>query len=669
MRNTTLWLIRCCQNCSLIIHYRSPITPDEVPEGFPGVSGRQMFDPDLTPTNTADEKEGGSGRPHIPEPDYDLSDNEEGSCRAGRRRSSTTTMERKKKSVTFVTSEEVVGEKGSGKKGQQQQQAKQPESILKDTSREREREYAVQQHQRQAAIALASDPDRCFDRIPHARLANNAKTAEEKKVRIDISSNNPLARSNSMASPTSPTGRNGAALQKSRSFSADKNPASVAAASTAAKSTSTTTTSSDIKQARAQLKPSRSFPQELGNEEGENSSSGVSSDQEQQQQQQQQQQGTKVEVKYVTRLPVEGPPRPEVVPPQAGNGRQQRWENASESSDDFSSERSWKMRDSAEPGGTTAASSGHIINMSKQMLHPKLQALFDKPSSSSCTLPSMKSLRMAASATNTNEDGHDSTLSSMSSSSSSCSGQQQQQQQQQQSSHYSSKTLPSRSHQRHQQQKQDGKSSGAADERSISESLALIQHHVNTLGDVNKLIGMPNNKPQDQQPVLAPPPGFSDSEGFSDNESLSSAGSQRRSNKTESSKFGFSKVLQHPNRGYSPQSLTEQLRSERKQQKGGNGGLMSKSLDASAFSSSSSKTRRESSGAFRTKPLMGWTQSDVGEWLDSLFLPEHRESFARAGVDGMRLAAGLTRGDLEAMGVVRAGHASSIERSLKKYLN
>ncbi len=300
--------------------FRSPITPDEVPESA-SVSGRRLsFDggDQLTPTNN--EEQQSSLLPDIPEPDYDVSDAE--GEREMRRRATAT----KKKSVTFVMNEEEAAAvaAAAAAAGANGRNGKKPESILKDpstssssTSREREREYAAQQQQRQAAIALASDPDRCFERIPHARLAQQqqqqqaqpvAAPAGEKKVRIAIAQNGvktpnsasaSLARSNSVASASASTCRNGTSLQKSRSFSADKCQA-------------------DPRVARSSNRSS--YQQELVGEEGENSSSGVSSDQETNGNNGQRPPpqgaasgGTSVEVRYVTRLPVEGPPRSEVV--------------------------------------------------------------------------------------------------------------------------------------------------------------------------------------------------------------------------------------------------------------------------------------------------------------------------------------------------------------------
>ena len=71
-------------------------------------------------------------------------------------------------------------------------------------------------------------------------------------------------------------------------------------------------------------------------------------------------------------------------------------------------------------------------------------------------------------------------------------------------------------------------------ERSISESLALINQHVTSLGEVNHLASEPIVG------VLAPPPGFSDPESYSDNESLSSNGSKGFQKKSNNTKVSFS---------------------------------------------------------------------------------------------------------------------------------
>ena len=78
-------------------------------------------------------------------------------------------------------------------------------------------------------------------------------------------------------------------------------------------------------------------------------------------------------------------------------------------------------------------------------------------------------------------------------------------------------------------------SNNLGSERSISESLALINQHVTSLGEVNHLAAEPIVG------VLAPPPGFSDPESnYSDNESLSSNGSKGFQKKSNNTKVSFS---------------------------------------------------------------------------------------------------------------------------------
>lgn len=116
---------------------RSPITPDECPEGMAdSFSSRQFTDPaDLSHPPPQPPPEPSSSQPLIPEPDYDLSDNEGGfasaSCNHHVPREGSQTMGRKKKkSVSFAPTDEVA-KIGSGKGGRESR----PESILKDPAR------------------------------------------------------------------------------------------------------------------------------------------------------------------------------------------------------------------------------------------------------------------------------------------------------------------------------------------------------------------------------------------------------------------------------------------------------------------------------------------------------------------------------------------------------
>ena len=70
---------------------------------------------------------------------------------------------------------------------------------------------------------------------------------------------------------------------------------------------------------------------------------------------------------------------------------------------------------------------------------------------------------------------------------------------------------------------------------------------------------------------------------------------------------------------------------------------------------------------FRTKPLIGWSTTDVCDWLDSLFMPEYKPAFLQNDVDGFKLAS-ITKSELESLGVIRVGHMLNIEKSLKRYL-
>ncbi len=606
--------------------FRSPITPDEVPEA--------VIIPPFDPSNHSTE-------PSIPEPDYDLTDEDDAAeaCE----RASKKTLGKKKKSVSFAMNEEDAARLQASSK------TKKPESILKDSSREK----SACQHERptlslvQNPLPLSGDKYK-VDRIPQAKLkladppaahgikhnseavSKTVRIAESDKIRISIGAAEErrasLTRSHSVATTTAasnghchssmPSGNSVSRqqlLQKSQSFSADKK----LALGQSGNNGTTNVSENDLRRARSQLKPSRSFPNELSLEEGDNSSSGVSSDQE----------VNNGDNKYVTYLPVEAPP--------------------SDTSD--SSEKSWVLRAEQDSLGR------NLVTM-KQMLHPKLQAIFDaKPGSpaASSTLPS-GGIRMAgASSTSGGMAGpgvrlvdfdHDSTMSSMSSNSSSGSSQQQ---------HYNSQTLPSRGHLIKHAAGNSGGGSSNADERSIAESLALIQQHVNSLGEVNNLVAAGGSgstssgsaSASDPAVVLAPPPGFSDPESQSD-DSLSAGNIGKR-------RFGFGKLSQGT-RNYSPQSLTEQLRAERRhQQQQQQQHLMSRSMDSAQFD-------------FRMKPLMGWTGSDVSEWLDSLLLTEHKTAFTLHKVDGLRLA-GITRAELESLGVVKPAQMLTIEKSLKRY--
>lgn len=580
--------------------FRSPITPDEYPGDF-GVSAKQ-FDPDLQGQPSGD------AEPHIPEPDYDLSDSENGPHSSSRRGSSTTVeRQKKKKSVSFVMNEEMAAKLQAGKMTRQ-------ESILKDPSRSEPKaptNSCHHQQQPQESPKLISEKySRPIERIPQASLklsdskpmpANlmhqqqvqaKASMAAPDKIRIavpDPGSQRGLGRSSSVcdrhqlaaaAATVASANASGPAptLQKSQSFSADKTLKALGSTSS-----STGISESDLKRARSQLKPSRSFPNELVVEEGENSSSGVSSDQE----------VANDGGKFVTYIPSDSQP--------TQSKAVSRWENVSESSDDVS-EKSWILRAEQDPAG-----GNNIVSM-KQMLHPKLQAIFDQNPGSS-TLPSRSR----------HEIDQESILSSLSSSSSSGSG------------GYTSKTLPSRGNLK--------KNRVNGDPRSIPESLALIKQNVNDLNHVNQ--GTAVDSPAGV--VLAPPPGFTDS----DNE----GGRPRR---------------------FDPRSIEEQERLERRHAKAREN--MSRSMDfghsgkiSHVMTNSFEVDMPRRQVEYKGKALRTWSAHDVCDWLDSLFMPEYKPAFLQAKVDGAKLTK-MSRSDLESLGVVRLGHVHNIEKSLKRYL-
>ncbi|XP_069048304.1 SH3 and multiple ankyrin repeat domains protein 3 isoform X2 [Lepisosteus oculatus] len=70
---------------------------------------------------------------------------------------------------------------------------------------------------------------------------------------------------------------------------------------------------------------------------------------------------------------------------------------------------------------------------------------------------------------------------------------------------------------------------------------------------------------------------------------------------------------------------------------------------------------------FIQKPLHLWNKYDVGDWLESINLGEHRERFQDNEIEGSHLPA-LTKDDFAELGVTRVGHRMNIERALKQLL-
>ncbi|RXM32319.1 SH3 and multiple ankyrin repeat domains protein 3, partial [Acipenser ruthenus] len=70
---------------------------------------------------------------------------------------------------------------------------------------------------------------------------------------------------------------------------------------------------------------------------------------------------------------------------------------------------------------------------------------------------------------------------------------------------------------------------------------------------------------------------------------------------------------------------------------------------------------------FLHKPLHHWNKYDVGDWLESINLGEHRVRFQDNEIEGSHLPA-LTKEDFAELGVTRVGHRMNIERALKQLL-
>ncbi|XP_006860879.1 PREDICTED: SH3 and multiple ankyrin repeat domains protein 2 [Chrysochloris asiatica] len=71
---------------------------------------------------------------------------------------------------------------------------------------------------------------------------------------------------------------------------------------------------------------------------------------------------------------------------------------------------------------------------------------------------------------------------------------------------------------------------------------------------------------------------------------------------------------------------------------------------------------------FTTKPVHLWTKADVADWLESLNLGEHKETFMDNEIDGSHLP-NLQKEDLIDLGVTRVGHRMNLERALKQLLD
>nr|XP_057921722.1 SH3 and multiple ankyrin repeat domains protein 3 isoform X4 [Doryrhamphus excisus] len=70
---------------------------------------------------------------------------------------------------------------------------------------------------------------------------------------------------------------------------------------------------------------------------------------------------------------------------------------------------------------------------------------------------------------------------------------------------------------------------------------------------------------------------------------------------------------------------------------------------------------------WRQRPLSLWNKYDVGDWLESVGLAEHRQRFQEHEIEGSHLPA-LTKDDYVELGVTRLGHRINIERALRQLL-
>lgn len=71
---------------------------------------------------------------------------------------------------------------------------------------------------------------------------------------------------------------------------------------------------------------------------------------------------------------------------------------------------------------------------------------------------------------------------------------------------------------------------------------------------------------------------------------------------------------------------------------------------------------------WRQRPLSLWNKYDVGDWLESVGLAEHRQRFQEHEIEGSHLPA-LTKEDYLELGVTRLGHRINIERALRGLLD
>jgi len=735
--------------------FRSPITPDECES----VSNRlfsenldESAETPMTPTNEGYLNQDGNheSTPHIPEPDYDVSDvdnqsysGSESSWRdtATLRRNQRNERDRKKKkTVSFIMNEElanIIHSSGTMTKR---------DSILKDPSKEKENfeeqrgrwrstkrsptkvsppmpetpktpseptfnSFFAEESQNKGPTTKVATvhPDWEGGSIiePYPQTESSSKLVSTSKIRIEVggSATNSIQRANSL-------------IQKSQSFSSEINPGSPITNKSAKVDNSGMISQSELQRAKLQLKSSRSFPELL--EDGDNSSSGVSSDQDQDSVTLQCE--PKDGKEFVTQLMVSNGTESRVWN-RLKNAESYECESNSSgtgsSQSDELSDKTWILQSERDSSGQ------NIVTMQAKEKEAKIKpvSLVQEKSGGAQPKPSKSVNKMTASSLG----GH-----SMDSSTKSISGLNSSKLGSEpvhiewtapgEEHHYQNFSAMMQQHARkvnsnialgdHVNVKRPFQSSEnlmsqsfcqdsnieivmnssrskdslmsqsmiheSTDSRSIEESLALIQHHVKGLNEAQYYGGVPPPPHSEPTPVpkvcpapqepdslstltsfLAPPPGFSDSDhSLSDTDSLQSEpGTFRR--------FGFTRVSKP--RSLAVPSLTEQLRKERiatqvvhqAVRKSASGILEA----PPALSNLSGSVQKE----FRAKSVLDWSVSDVCDWLDSLFMPEYKAAFLQNSINGYRLAA-LEVHDWDKLGVSKSGHRLNIQKSIKRYM-
>ena len=311
--------------------FRSPITPEECPDSvstrlFPD-SQEESAETPTTPTNEGYRE----SEPHIPEPDYDMSDldnNSYSGSESGSWRDSTATLRRnmrnndrdrkKKKTVSFIMNEElanIIHSSGTMTK---------KDSILKDPSRDREnlddgkgRWRSTKRSPTKVSLPMPETPKTPSEPTFNSFLGSGETEAESSpksvsrahpaweggsimeqskgkesppklvsnsKIRIEVGAVNGLSSASTLP-------RSSHSLQKSQSFSVELSPGAQYRNNHNNNNnnhkpppqpkldTVGLISQADLQKAKLHLKSSRSFPELL--EDGDNSSSGVSSDQDQ----------------------------------------------------------------------------------------------------------------------------------------------------------------------------------------------------------------------------------------------------------------------------------------------------------------------------------------------------------------------------------------------------